>query len=249
VVVTYCWVSSAMRADVIVVAEERVERLMVLPPTITMSLELPDCVCTMADDVERGAAVLVTRLDVMVFPEASVVVTGIVVLTVVDCGTDDVSDCAALLAADDDESITESDADVVCAAVAEVSDGVLDGLSVVVVVGATTTTAVSDVVISLVGVEVGAALVVVSGAGEVCCEVVVVTASTALVLVVLSAVEVEVVTPVPTTWRLLGMMPSSSSLSLICAKPAKKENIVGSARMRRHKQSASRYWLIPCYVQ
>lgn len=86
VVVTYCWVSSATSADVIVVAEKRVERSMVLLPTMTRLLDLPDSVRTIADGVaaEAGAAVLVTMLEVIVLPDLSVVVIGIVVLIVVD---------------------------------------------------------------------------------------------------------------------------------------------------------------------
>lgn len=147
----------------IVVAEERVERLMVLPPTMTMLLELPDCVCTMADEVDRGAAVLVMRLDVMVLPAASMVVTGIVVLTVVDAGTEDASDDATLLSADEESAIAVSEADVVCAAVAEVSEGVLEALVALVESTTTTTVLLSAVVVSVVGVDTGATLVVVTG--------------------------------------------------------------------------------------
>jgi len=232
VVVTYCCVSSATNADVIVVAEESVERSMVLLPTTTRLLELPDSVLAMPEDVVRGTAVLVTKLEVMVLPEASVVVIGMVVRILVDdTAAADSEDDAESEAASDPvaENDADADADAVSTGVAEVSDGVEEGdaesVGVSDVVGPVVGAVVGSVVGSVVGVVVGS--VVVGAVVEDCKEEVVVGSS---VLEVVDA-ELVVVTPVPTACLLLGIMPAGISLALICAKPAKRENMTGDGRI------------------
>lgn len=198
-----------------VVAEDRVERLMVLLPTMTKLLELPDSVRTMPDDVVRGTAVLVTKLEVIVLPEASVVVMGMVVRILVDVRT-----------AEDSEGDAESDADAGSEGEADVSDGVEEGVAepAGVLVGSVVGSVVGAVVGAVVGSVVGS---VVEGALEDCKEEVVVGSS----VVEVDGAVVEVVTPVPTTCLLLGMMPAGISLALICANPAKRESMTDEERI------------------
>jgi len=72
-------VSSATRADVIVVALESVERLIVDEPTTTRLLALPVSVLTTSLEVVAAARVEVAMLDVTVEPCELVVVTATVV--------------------------------------------------------------------------------------------------------------------------------------------------------------------------
>jgi hypothetical protein len=83
-----CLVSFARRAEVIVVADWSVERLMVEEPTTTKSLELPDSVLTIGEDV-AGTSMEVAMCDVTIEPSALVVVTVTEVGSSVELGTED----------------------------------------------------------------------------------------------------------------------------------------------------------------
>lgn len=214
-----------------VVAEERVERLMVEEPTTTKSEDLPLRVWTKEEVSDAETAVRVETEEVTVLPEESVVVTGTNVSIVVEEAVreaeesgesesedspSEVSDGEAEDVGDESSLEGESSVDVGSASVLL---GVLSGLALVVgasvVVGLSVVAAVSDVGESDDGSE--EAVVSVGVSSE---EVVGALSSSAVDVGSL----VEVLTPVPTTWR-LGRTPSGMSWARIWAKPRKTENM------------------------
>lgn len=174
-------------AEVIVVAEENVEGSKVLLPITTTSSPSPSAVVLTGEDVVRGADVETGTEDVIVLPELSVVVTGVL-----------------------DSGVSDGVADVpVSSSVAEVSDGCSD---VGVVVGAVVELPsvgvvgpASVVVGSVVGAVVGSVSEVV-GAVVVALVSEVVGSEDVVSELVVGATELLVVTPVPTTCR-FGMTP------------------------------------------
>lgn len=174
-------------AEVIVVAEENVEGSKVLLPITTTSSPSPSAVVLTGEDVVRGADVETGTEDVMVLPELSVVVTGVL-----------------------DSGVSDGVADVpVSSSVAEVSDGCSE---VGVVVGAVVEPPsvgvvgpASVVVGSVVGAVVGSVSEVV-GAVVVALVSEVVGSEDVVSELVVGVTELLVVTPVPTTCR-FGMTP------------------------------------------
>lgn len=259
-------VSSAISAEVIVTADERVERLIVDEPMTTRLLEEPVSVDTMAEDVcfvDAAASVEVAMREVTVEPSELVVVTAMVVDTSVELGVcdeavDDAAEDASSVeeAAVAEESAVDESAEDEAAAVADVwaavesvEVGVADELS-------------SDVVVLSCAVVVGAVVSLVVGASVVDATVSLVTAlvadvasadevgvsvadETADVAVVLSAVvlaadvlsaEVVVDAAVPTTCLLGIITPAGSSSALMVAKP-----IANRASMILYVQEKSQY--------
>ena len=207
-VVVYGCVSSASSADVMVVASDSVERLIVLEPNTTRLLRLPVSVRTTPLDVARvdtAANVDVRMLEVTVEPAALVVVTAMVVgmfeeivasadedsaAADEDSAAADADDAAAaedsaLDAAEDDASVDCGAADVL----ASVEDGasVLVGAAVLVgsVVGAAVVPSVVPSVVGaaelVVGIVVGSTIVVADVALVTTMEVAVVVGSTIVV--------------------------------------------------------------------
>ena len=217
--------ASAIRALVIVVAEERVERSMVLLPMTTRLLDLPDSVRTGAEEDARdeaGTTVLVATCDVIVLPELSVVVMATEVRTVEDA----VSSAAAELSVLDGLSLVDASLELSALLVVVVASDVEGVIWMVLDVEAAAVDwslmIVDESEVSMV--EVGVVDVVETSAEDV-------DVSLAVSLVEVGEVEVLVVTPVPTAWRLLGMMPSLTASALICAKPrtGKSENMASSS--------------------
>lgn len=188
------------------VLRSRVERLMVLLPTRTMS-ESPESVLTtlLALSLLRvllaGARVLVETCDVTVEPSWFVVVTATVVGTLVLSST-----------AGEEPGDASVFASLVGSAVSACV--VVPGSAVVAaLVGVSLVTGSSDVVGFVVGSVEGSSVVGVS-------------------LVVGGSVVMDVSlvdTPVPTTCRLLGMMPSGMISARICAKPRRRESMMADA--------------------
>jgi hypothetical protein len=123
-------VSSATNAEVMTVAEERVDLLMVEEPTTTRLLDFPVSVVAMPEDVPTGASVDVATLEVIVEPAELVVVMGTVVETSEELWRED--EAAELDTADADDAVLD------CAALelaAELVDAVDEVPEVALLVG------------------------------------------------------------------------------------------------------------------
>lgn len=196
-------------ADVIVVADLRVEgSIVLLPMTRRGSSSSSDTVRT-AEEVVRGAEEETGTEEVMVLPALSVVVIAELLE-----GVADVSVSSASSVAEVSEGWLE---------VGE-ADGVVVSSSSVEVVGSA-----SEVVGPVVGSDV------VSGSSVVGAEVVALVSEVVGSSEVVSGVEVGstellVVTPVPTTCR-FGMTPRGRSWAWTCAKPTRAENMTDEGRM------------------
>jgi len=233
-------VSSARRAEVMVVAEERVERLMVLEPITTRLLAVPVRVRTTPPGFEAdclgeedaGRRVEVAMLEVIVEPAELVVVTAMVVGSSVELGeseetSEEVETAPAAAAGDESEMVKADEIEAVDEG-GTVDDGPADVFESLLVALEVVTGAIG---VSLgVEVDIGAVEeaegvdVVVIGMVDVGLFVDVADGDTVLELVLTIVVDdvlsitLVVVTPVATIC-LFGMMPRGISSALIVAKP------------------------------